>query len=152
MSERSSWASHKNLNTWAFDGDRSLNTFSRAWTKFQRVRESFKRVFVLTAMAASPLAANGSGNVQDNEKWSTNDQAAESAPLANGAENPNGSGSHPDDHRDPQPDPVEGPESSPAPGSFRSDSKADGSHRGEKQIKVLVWSYFVSAVTPVSTS
>lgn len=90
-------------------------------------------------MAASPIAANGDENMQVDDKWaSQTDQLPESqAPAANDAEPANGA-AHPDDQpQTQQRQPVEG---SASPATLASGTKADVSHRGEKQIKVLVWS------------
>ena len=101
-----------------------------------------------TIMAASPVAANGSDNTQANEKWSatSNSQPESIPPIANGPET-NGSGSRPEEQ--PESQQSERLEDSASPTTFASGNKEDAPHRGEKQIKVLVWSYFVSAVFPV---
>ena len=96
-----------------------------------------KRVFVLTTMAASPVAPNGSGTAQQNEKWTSHEDVKMESMPPNG-EATNGSATRPDDH--PQAIKTEHTEDSPAP-SFSSGSKADAAHRGEKQIKVLVRSH-----------
>ncbi|KAF7798641.1 hypothetical protein EIP86_009864 [Pleurotus ostreatoroseus] len=99
-------------------------------------------------MTASPVVLNGSNNAQDSEKWAAPidppvevQQPADSDPT--GAPGP-----RPDDHHEPQAQSVERKDASPAPTTTTSGGKLETPHRGEKQIKVLVWSYFDSAVNP----
>ena len=107
-------------------------------------------------MAASPIQVD---NVkQEEQSWSRpDDQSAGAAapPPSNGDAlvSSNGVGNHSDDKHDvKQPTEVasyERANTSAPEGTSSSPAKQDVSHRGEKQIKVLVESYFVIAVTPV---
>ncbi|KAJ3556481.1 hypothetical protein NM688_g2005 [Phlebia brevispora] len=90
-------------------------------------------------MAASPVAVNGSGNVQDNEKWISQEMPVDAQPPANGAEVAAGPGSRPDDHHEPPSQSSERKEGTPST-TTASGGKLEVPHRGEKQIKVLVWS------------
>ena len=107
-------------------------------------------------MAASPIPVEA-GNAQQQENWTRpDDQAANTAPTpANGdaADATNGAGHHSDENRDvaqPPPDASFERTSSSAPEpSSASAAGKDVAHRGEKQIKVLVESIFLTAVTPV---
>lgn len=102
----------------------------------------------MTVMAASPVVLNGNNNVQDSEKWAaSNDPPVEVQQPAD--TDPTGEpGPRPDDHHDSQAQSVERKDASPAPTNTTSGGKLDAPHRGEKQIKVLVRSYFDSAVNP----
>ena len=96
-------------------------------------------------MAASPALANGHDSTQPSEKWMAAEQPADVAmPPVDDLEGPNPS--RPDDRPTaPVEDRSDDPMSST---TFESGGKPDIVPRGEKQIKVLVRSSFVSAVHP----
>lgn len=98
-------------------------------------------------MAASPVAVD-SGSVHSQEKWNSQDtQATDIIPNGSSSDPANGGGGpHSDDHANTKPT-GEGVNlsrnSSTAPDAVSvAGSKQDASQRGEKQIKVLVESYF----------
>jgi hypothetical protein len=106
-----------------------------------------------TIMATSPIQMD---TKQENQTWSRPDDqsATVSAPPTNGdAPAANGTGYHSGDHHDvKQPSEAAGYEranSSAPDGPSTSPTKSDAPQRGEKQIKVLLESYFLIAVTPV---
>lgn len=115
--------------------------------------------YASTAMTAPPVP-HDNGNVQQQpESWDRPVEQASpiQAPPVNGDTVDTAKGaSHTDDKHDAQL-PAEAAShertGSPAPDSAStSPTKADGSNRGEKQIKVLVESYFLTAITPVFLS
>lgn len=107
-------------------------------------------------MAASPIPVDAP-NAQPQENWTRpDDQASNIAPPpSNGdaGDAANGAGHHSDDRHDgaqPAHDASFERTGSSAPeASSASATSKDASHRGEKQIKVLVESIFLTAVTPV---
>lgn len=93
-------------------------------------------------MAASPIATNGHDNAPSNDKWKKEEPEDVAMPPAIGSDGVNSArlGDRPTAPGDVHPD---APMSA---ASFESGGKPDIVHRGEKQIKVLVWSSFVPAV------
>ena len=103
-------------------------------------------------MAASPIQVDIK---QEEQTWSRPDDksASVAAPPTNGDAPPPSNGATSDDQRDVQ-QPVEAVKhertgSSVPDTTSTSTAKQDPSQRGEKQIKVLVKSYFLITVTPV---
>lgn len=120
--------------------------------KFERKKSANDRVF-LAVMAASPIAVDG-GNMPPEDKWDHPNDTMVAAPDDNVA--PNGGGSHPgDEHHSSHQQPPEDSndynmrgESAAAEGTDpHSASRSDATHRGEKQIKVLVLVLSLSVYT-----
>lgn len=101
---------------------------------------------------AAPLVASHDGeNHKIHEKWtSEGDHPMDSVrATSNDVETTNGLTTRPDDS--PHSHPADRPEAPASPATFsQSGSKPENSHRGEKQIKVLVL-VFDSAVAPISS-
>lgn len=123
---------------------------------FERGLIALKLFLPGQVMAASPIQVDIK---QEEQTWSRPDENSanvvappptngDAPPPSNGATQP-----HPDDQRDVQ-QPVEAVKhertgSSVPDTTSTSTAKQDSSQRGEKQIKVLVKSYFLITVTPV---
>ena len=106
-------------------------------------------------MAASPMLVDGP-NTQPPEKWNSMDSQTShpQAPATNGNDHPNGNGTA---HLPEEPHVAQQPEdvTTSVRGSAQPENgtpappKSDVSHRGEKQIKVLVNSCFLTDAAPV---